>query len=260
MNNKSFSSFIGSLFGITFIVLIVFGVLKWMDVPRGDVIDWGIGIASFWWLMIIVTVPWNLYFHAKSVLDTAANSKERDIKIKESEVQFVQKLKNKAIVIALTLHIASAIGLYLISYFKISPVGYISSVAALLLTLLRPAIRAHDYIVARLSGISREFRYPADDLFTFKTRVGTLESKVESLEKMLDSSSKTSKAYLWSEDINNIRYLAKQIESKLDNLDSKNQKEHENLKNETAHAVAQLTLDGKFIEHLREIIRFFKNV
>ncbi len=260
MGNRSFSSFISALFGISFVVLIIFGILKWMDVPRGDIIDWGIGLASFWWLMIIVTVPWNLYFHAKAVLDTATSSKEKNINVKDSEVLFVQKLKTKAITIALILHIASAIGLYLISYYQISPVGYISSVAAILLTLLRPAIRAHDYIVARLSGISRELRYPADDLITFKNRVSTLENTVDSLEKMLDASSKTSKAFQWNEEINNIKSLAKQIEKKLDSFEAKNQKEHENLKNETAHAVAQLTLDGKFIEHIREIIRFFKNV
>ena len=35
--------------------------------------------ACFWWLLLIVTVPWNIHFEAKEVLAEAAESKQKGV-------------------------------------------------------------------------------------------------------------------------------------------------------------------------------------
>lgn len=42
-------------------------------------------------------------------------------------------------------------------------------------------------------------------------------------------------------------------------LKTMNQAEHDRLKREAKQAIAQLSTDGQFLDHVREIIRFFKN-
>jgi hypothetical protein len=55
------------------------------------------------------------------------------------------------------------------------------------------------------------------------------------------------------------RKESERIRILLEELRMTNQIEHERLSRETEHAVAQLTTDGQFLEHVREIIRFFKS-
>ena len=60
--------------GIIVVVLVAFGVLQWFHIAAGNFLNWVIGGASFWWLLVIVTVPWNVHFQAKEVLAEAAES------------------------------------------------------------------------------------------------------------------------------------------------------------------------------------------
>ena len=76
-------NFIGFSFGLGVLVLLAFGVLQWLHVPAGSFIDWVIAIAIFEWLLVIVTVPWNIHFDAKAVLDEAAASAQKEIMKKE---------------------------------------------------------------------------------------------------------------------------------------------------------------------------------
>ena len=43
-----------------------------------------------------------------------------------------------------------------------------------------------------------------------------------------------------------------------ENLRATNRAEHDRLARDTEHAVAQLTADSQFLDHVREIIRFYK--
>jgi hypothetical protein len=42
-------------------------------------------------------------------------------------------------------------------------------------------------------------------------------------------------------------------------LHTANQAQHADLSREAEHAIAQITADGQFLDHVREIIRFVKN-
>jgi hypothetical protein len=153
-------SFISFSIGLVVLVLASFGVLQWLHIPAGSLIDWVIGAASFWWLLVIVTVPWNVHFQAKEVLAEAAVSVEKGTEVDEKQLKYVGNLANRSFWVAIALHVFSAVGLYTLAATGISAVGYISSGAALLLTALRPAVRTYEYLAARLAMIRQEFTYP----------------------------------------------------------------------------------------------------
>src|SRR4028119_16823 len=171
-------NFIGLSIGLVVLVLSSFGVLQWLHIPTGNLIDWVIGAASFWWLLVIVTVPWNVHFRAKEVLAEAAVSAEKGTQVDEKQLMYVNVLAKRSFWVAIALHLFSAVGLYTLAATGISAVGYISSGAALLLTALRPAVRTYEYLAARLAMIQQEITYPREDIWELRNRFSSLAASV----------------------------------------------------------------------------------
>ncbi|MBG1261161.1 hypothetical protein [Nostoc commune] len=250
--------FISSIAGIVIVVLAAFGLLQWLHIPAGNFLDWVIGGASFWWLLVIVTVPWNVHFQAKEVLAEAAQSTEKGIPVDEKQVKYVTVLAKRSLWVAIALHLFSAVGLYTLAVTGISTVGYISSGAALLLTILRPAIRAYEYLYARLAMIRQEWKYPREDIVELRDRFSILEQKIQSLEEQLNPEQSYSLPATQQRFAEETRRDLARIAANLEELRATNQTEHERLSREARNAIAQLSTDGQFLDHVREIIRFFK--
>ena len=256
---KSLLKFLAAAIVVTLLMLLVFATLSWFQIPSGRFADWVIGLLSFWWLLMIVTVPWNMYFRAKEVLVEAAQSSERRIKVKPEDVDYVTHLARRSLKIALGCHAFSVIGLYLLAAAGISSVGYIGSGAALLLTGLRPALRAYEYIAMRLSIISREIKYPREDVVEVRNRVAALEQQTRDIRAQLDPNEPTSWAAMQQRQWQATRDDLTATRVALENMRALNQAAHEQLSRDARQAIAQLTQDGQFLDHVREIIRFFKS-
>ncbi|NJM71804.1 MAG: hypothetical protein HC862_17295 [Scytonema sp. RU_4_4] len=253
-----FNFFIGSSLGIMVLVLLGFSVLQWFHIPTGNFLDWVIGGASFWWLLVIVTVPWNVHFQAKEVLAEGAQSTEKGIPVDEKQLEYVKVLARRSLFIALGLHLLSAIGLYVLAVTGISAVGYVSSGAALLLTGLRPAISAYEYLYARLVMIRQEWKYPREDVVELRFRFDTVEATVKRIEEQLNPEQPYSLAANQQIYLEETRKELARIAASVEELRATNQIEHERLAREARAAIAQLSTDGQFLDHVREIIRFFK--
>lgn len=251
----SFAGF-GAVTGL--FLLLVFAILQWLHVWAGSFIDWVIAIAIFEWLLLIVTVPWNIHFEAKEVLAQGAESTKKNIAVDPEQLKYVTVLASRSILVAIALHLGSAIALYALSATGISPVGYLSSGAALLLTVLRPAIRGYQYLAQRLTTIRSEFLHPREDIVELRNRFAELESTVRNLAAQLNSDDGTSWAAVQEREQRATRRELTNLAASLENLRSTNQAEHTKLARDAESAIAQLTSDGQFLNHVREIIRFFK--
>jgi hypothetical protein len=251
----SFAGF-GASTGI--FLLLVFAILQWLHIPAGSFIDWVIAIAIFEWLLLIVTVPWNIHFEAKEVLAQAAESTEKGIVLDGKQVKYVTVLASRSLWVAIGLHLLSAIALYALAATGISAVGYLSSGAALLLTILRPAIRAYKYLAARLTMIRRQFLYPREDIVELRNRFANVESTLQNLEARFNSNDPNSWVAVQERQQEATRRDLTRLAASLENLRSTNQAEHTKLERDAESAIAQLTDDGQFLNHVREIIRFFK--
>lgn len=249
---------VGSSIGLGILILLAFGILQWLHIPTGNLVDWLIGLASFWWLLIIVTVPWNVYFDAQEVIAEAAISKEKEIAVNEKQVIYVKQVQRWSLLVAIALHFLSALGLYTLAASGISAVGYVSSGATLLLTGLRPAIRAYEYLAARLSMIRQQIKYPREDVLELRSRFNQLEDNVKELQKMLDLNNSDSWATTQQQKIQQFRQDLASLLASLEQFQAKNQSEHEQLSRESKNAISQLTEDSQFLTHVREIIRFVK--
>ena len=253
-----YSSYLGLSFGFVTLLLLLFGGLHWLQIPTGSFVDWAIAAASFGWLLAIVTVPWNIYFDAKEAIAEAALSDEKGIPVDPRQVEYIRVVAQRSGWVVIALHLLSAIGLYGLAATGISQVGYVSSGAALLLTVLRPAVRTYQYFATRIAMLRQQFRYPREDVIELRRRFQQLEATVERLASQLDPEDPSAWVSIQQRQSDAIRHDLTSVAASQADLRSTNQADHDRLSREAKQAIAQLTTDGQFLDHVREIIRFFK--
>jgi uncharacterized coiled-coil protein SlyX len=168
-------------------------------------------------------------------------------------------LAGRSLWVALILHGLSTLGLYGLAATGISTIGYVSSGAALLLTGLRPAIAAYQYFMTRLSLIRQEFKYPRQDVFELGDRVMQLEGSTQTLQDQLNPELDYSWITNQTRSLEDLRKDLARLNANLEELRATNQTDHDRLSREARSAIAQLSSDSEFLDHVREILRFFKN-
>jgi hypothetical protein len=244
---------------ISFAVLILaFAVLSWLKVPVGSFGDWLAGLLVFFWLLAVVTVPWNIYFKAKALLNDAAATRERGLPVDERQVVYVRKLVSGSLWIAIALHILSAVALFILARTGVARVGYLAAVIALLLIALRPTMNMYAYLAERLRTIGHNWKYPREDVVELRGRVEVIESGVREVRQQLDPERPESLVSIGRTHAEESRRQTAKVSADLDSLRAANDNAHEKLSQEARSAISQLTTDGQFLDHVREIIRFFK--
>lgn len=243
----------------TFALLLgAFSLMHYLDVPVGRFSDWLFALISIFWLLTIVTVPWNIHFKARQVLADAGPSRERGLPVNEEKIAYVRKLAKGAFWIAIALHVGSAVVLLVLAMTGVSRFGYVASILALLLTALRPAADLYDYLAERLRAIGEEIKYPREDVVELRSRVSSLESNVDEARRHLDLDSPESLASIQRTQIEDARDRLARLTAEVEQMEATNDVQHQQLRDETRSAVSQISTDGQFLDHVREIIRFFK--
>lgn len=215
-------------------------------------------MGIFEWAILIVTVPWNIYFSARSVVQTGRESQKRRIEIDDRQIQYASNIATRSLIVAIGLHLGTAAGLYWLAISGVTALGYWSSAGVLLLTLLRPAISTYEYLATRLTALRSQFAYPRADILELRDRFQQLENRVTQLSGQLDPTDDTS----WMNNQNhrwetNRTEIAK-VTAAIADLKASNELDHQRLAQEARQAISQITIDGQFLEHARELIRFFK--
>lgn len=244
--------------GVGFLSLVVFFILQWLQIPAGNLIDWLIGIASFYWLLAIVTIPWNIHFEAKEVLIEADTSQEKNIPIDLQQIKYIKQVVKWSIFVAILLHFLSAVVLYLLSFWGISSVAYITSIAALLLTFLRPALRGYQYLASRLSRIKKQIKYPREDVIELRGRVKNTERQIQELQSKFNLKNPQSFFSINNQNLNQLQTQLVSLNNRVEELTELNQKEHQKILRHSENAISQLSEDSQFLGNVKEIIRLIK--
>ncbi|NJN74063.1 MAG: hypothetical protein HC799_15245 [Limnothrix sp. RL_2_0] len=253
INSYQYVSVVSYGFGSGFLALLTFFVLQWLHIPVGNLVDWLIGIASFWWLLAVVTIPWNIYFEAEETKAEAKISQQKNIAVDEEQLTYVGKISRWSLIGAIALHIISALGLYTLAAWGISAVGYVSSFAVLLLTILRPAVRGYQFLALRLMNIREQIQYPREDVLELRCRVTDLEAMFKNFSETADKMNETHQ-----EEWRTLRQDLAKFRANLEQFQASNEAAHRQLAREAEGAIAQLSEDSQALNHVREIIRFWK--
>ncbi len=166
--------------------LAALGVAVWRGVPPETLITWGAGGAALLWLVVLVTLPWNLHFRAREVLAEMRRSQDAGIPVPDAQLAFAEKVKRWTLLASLGVHLVSAAVALAIAVFAGQDLGYPFAGFYLLSCLVRPASAAIQQLRRRLEHIAEDTRYPRDDVMKLRAQVESHEHAVKQLREELD--------------------------------------------------------------------------
>lgn len=258
-NTVNTGVFLVSLLTTGMLVLITYGVTKWVGFDPGNIRNWVVGLLVLWWLVVVVTLPWDLYFKANALLVDTQHSQQSGMSISEGDVVYVKRWAKLSLIIAISLHLVSALALALLQFYGVSELGYFASGAAILLMGFRPAGRAYDFLVYRLTSIGRDIRYPRDDVLALRNQIENMSVQLGEVVSQLDLEKHES----WASEIERRIEMQETEHAKLrvelEELRLLNEEAHRVLAQEAEIAASKIAGGAQVISHVRELVRFFKD-
>lgn len=161
-------------FGVVVLILAyvaALGVAMWRDVPPETLITWGAGGAALIWLVVLVTLPWNLHFHAREVLAEMRRSKEAGINVTAEQFAFAERVKRMTLITSIGVHVLSAGVALAVAVFADAKLGYPFAGFYLLSCLVRPATAAVQQVRRRLTALAEDTRFPRHDVMQLRSQV-----------------------------------------------------------------------------------------
>ena len=154
-------------------------------VPLATLLAVGASGVALAWLIVLVTVPWNLYFAARQVVADMAVSRERGITVRAAQEAEAGRLGRRMLWLALGAHIGTAVVVAVTTYLSGTTAGYYFAGFYLLSTAIRPAVAYVAHVRDRIRVLTRESTYPRDDVASLKRRVDLATKAVGELREEL---------------------------------------------------------------------------
>jgi hypothetical protein len=140
--------------------------------------------AALGWLIMLVTVPWSLYFSARQVVAEMAISRERGITVAPARQTEAARIARRLLRIAIGAHAATAVATVVITYLVGGRAGYYLAGFYLLSAVIRPAAAYLGHVRGRISALSVESLHPRQDVAALRQDHKALAGRVEELAAM----------------------------------------------------------------------------
>ena len=165
----------------TAVALLVAWLSHLAGVSLRTVLSIGAAAAALAWLILLVAVPWNLYFAARRVITEMAVSKARGIVISADQQAEAGRIARRMLWFALGGHIVTAAIAAVVTYFSGALLGYYVTGAYLVSAAIRPAAAYFAHLRERITALSRDSRYPREDVVFLREKTDRLARAVEEL-------------------------------------------------------------------------------
>jgi hypothetical protein len=165
--------------------LLVVWLSRVVSVPLATLLTAGAVVLALSWLVVLTTVPWNLYFAARRTAQEIAVSRERGIAVRPGHDQEAARISRQMLRFALGAHLGTALAAAAIAWLSGNKVGYYIAGISLLSTAFRPAAAYFGHLRERIKVLTREAMYPRDDVATLLHRSDKLEQSAGELRLQL---------------------------------------------------------------------------
>lgn len=153
-----------------------------VSVPVTTLLAVGAIVLSLSWLIVLATVPWNLYFGARRAAAEMIVSRERGIEVRPAYDEEAERISSRMLRFAIGAHVGTAVVAAAIAYFSGSKIGYYIAGIFLISTGFRPAAAYFAHVRERIKVLSRETTHPRDDVAALQEKMDTLEEDIEQLQ------------------------------------------------------------------------------
>jgi hypothetical protein len=163
------------------VALLFVWLVRIVSLPLTTLLTAGVVIIALSWLIVLTTVPWNLYFAARRAAQEMAVSRERGIAIGLGYDEEAGQIARRMLWFALAAHLGTALAAAAIAFFSGNTVGYYIASTALLSTAFRPAAAYFGHLRERIKVLTRESTHPRDDVATLLQNSDMIEESIDEL-------------------------------------------------------------------------------
>ena len=158
------------------LALLVAWAARVVRVPTATLLTVAVVVVALSWLVVLVTVPWNLYFAARRAAQEMAVSRDRGITVRPAYDAEARRISGRMLRLALGGHAATAIAAAAIAYVSGNQAGYYVAGIFLLATMFRPASAYFFHVRERIKVFTRESMQPRDDVITLREQMGEISA------------------------------------------------------------------------------------
>jgi hypothetical protein len=153
------------------LALLVAWAARVVRVPTATLLTVAVVVVALSWLVVLVTVPWNLYFAARRAALQMAVSRDRGITVRPDYDDEARRISHRMLRFALGGHVGTAIAATAIAFASGNKTGYYVAGIFLLATMFRPASAYLFHVRERIKVFTRESMQPRDDVITLRERM-----------------------------------------------------------------------------------------
>lgn len=169
----------------TAVALLIAWAARVVRVTPVTLLTIGAVVIALTWLIVLVSMPWNLYFAARRAVQEAAVSRERGISVRPAIDAEARLISRRMLGLALGGHLGTAIAAAMIASFSGSAAGYYIAGIFLLATAFRPAAAYLVHIRERIGTLTRESTHPREDVVTIRAEVDGIKRSLGDLRTEL---------------------------------------------------------------------------
>jgi hypothetical protein len=158
------------------VTLLIAWAARVVRVPAVTLLTIAAVVIALTWLVVLVTVPWNLYFAARRAAQEMEVSRDRGIAVQSAYDAEARRISSRMLRFALGGHLGTAITATVIAYISGNKTGYYVAGIFLLATMFRPASAYFLHVRERIKVFTRESVHPRDDVITLWERMGEVSA------------------------------------------------------------------------------------
>lgn len=151
--------------------------------PPAVVFAVGAGALSLLWLLLLLTLPWNLYFRAHAVLAEIAVSRDKGIEVSPARDAEAARIARTMLRTAVAGHVLTAALVLAVTWATGEFTGYWFAAFFLLSTFFRPAGAYFGQLRRRLGTLLKDVTHPRDDVVELQARLSRSEAGTRALEE-----------------------------------------------------------------------------
>ncbi|WTW98662.1 hypothetical protein OG216_37355 [Streptomycetaceae bacterium NBC_01309] len=156
------------------------------DLSLSELLAFGAGSLFLLWQVVLLTVPWNLYFQTKAVIREIHLAREQGTEVAPAREEEAVRIAGRLKWAAIGAHVLSAGVVAVITWVSGEDIGYYFSGFYLLSTGFRPAQAYFAHLRMRLTGMMNEVKYPHENVVELRSRVLAAEGQLEALQRRVE--------------------------------------------------------------------------
>jgi prefoldin subunit 5 len=154
-----------------------------LRVPWDSVATTALVLACLGWLVVVLTLPWNLHFEAKALLFEMQRARERGIAVRGDREEEARRVQRRMLRVSVALHVGSALVAAGATAVMRGRWGYAFAGAYLLSGFFRPGVEYYRYLRQRLGHLAAEVTFPRHDVKALEAEVARLRQLAEQTAK-----------------------------------------------------------------------------